>query len=182
MATNIDGKIVAILVTDGFEESELTEPKGALEKAGAEVTIITPKNPGEPAKGWQHDHWGNDVTTDLALDSADADDFDALVLPGGVMNPDFLRVNPKTAELVRAFFDKGKPVAAVCHGPWSLIEAGVVRNKRMTSFPSLKTDLRNAGADWVDEEVVVDGNLITSRNPDDLPAFNRTIIEVLSAA
>lgn len=169
------GKRVAILVADGFEQVEMTEPRNALEAAGADTTLVSPVS--GKVKGWNHTKWGNKFAVDLPLAQARAEDFDALVLPGGVMNPDHLRLAPKAVALVKAFVDAGKPVAAICHGPWTLIEAGVVRGRRMTSYPSIKTDLVNAGAAWVDEEVVVDNGLVTSRKPDDLPAFNRKMIE-----
>ncbi|HEX3725666.1 MAG TPA: type 1 glutamine amidotransferase domain-containing protein [Pirellulales bacterium] len=169
------GKKVAILVDQGFEQVELTAPKKALEKAGADALIVSPQP--EHVRGWNTTKWGKEFTVDVPLELARAAEFDALVLPGGVMNPDHLRTNPEACHFVRAFFDEGKPVAAICHGPQTLIEANVVRGRRMTSYPSIKTDLRNAGADWVDEEVVVDGGLVTSRDPHDLPAFNRKMIE-----
>jgi protease I len=176
MTTNLlQGHKVAILATDGFEQSELLEPKKALEDAGAIVLVISP-NGGE-IKGWKHTDWGKKVEVDLKLEEARAEDFDALMLPGGVMNPDKLRMNTAAVEFVREFFDSGKPVAAICHGPQVLIEAEVLRGRRMTSWPSLKTDLRNAGAEWVDEMVVVDNGLVTSRKPDDIPAFNAKMIE-----
>jgi protease I len=168
---------VAILVTDGFEQVELTEPREALVTAGAKATIVAPKG---QVQGMNHDEPGDEFTCDIHLEQAKADDFDALVLPGGVANPDRLRTNPKAVEFVRGFVDAGKPIAAICHGPWTLIETGVVRGRRMTSWPSLQTDLKNAGAEWVDEEVVVDRGLVTSRKPDDIPAFNRKMIEEFS--
>jgi protease I len=174
----LDGVRVAILATDGFEQAELEEPKKALDKAGADVKVVSPS--GKAIKGWDMTDWGRKVDSDLALADASADEFDALVLPGGVINPDKLRIMPEAVALVKAFFDAGKPVAAICHGPWTVLEAGCARGKRMTSWPSLKTDLRNAGADWVDQEVVVDGNLVTSRKPDDLPAFNREMIKLFA--
>lgn len=166
---------VAILCTDGFEQSELQEPRAALDAAGAVTSVVSPK--GEQVRGWQHGTWGSEVRVDVALDRAQARDFDALLLPGGVMNPDSLRMHPKAVEFVRAFFDADKPVAAICHGPWMVIEAGVARGRRIAAWPSLKTDLRNAGAEWVDEEAVVDGNLVTSRKPADIPAFNRAMLQ-----
>jgi protease I len=175
MDQKLNGKKVAILATDGFEQAELFEPKKALEDAGAEVKVIAPKD-GE-IKGWNHTDWGKSCKVDLSLEDAEADDFDALLLPGGVMNPDHLRMNEKAVEFVQNFVNSDKPIAAICHGPWTLIETGFVKGKRMTSWPSLKTDLKNAGAEWVDEEVVVDQGLVTSRKPDDIPAFNSKIIE-----
>jgi protease I len=175
MAQQLNGKRVAILVTDGFEQSELEEPKKALEAAGAKALIVSP-NKGK-VKGWKHTDWGTEVPVDVDLHAARADDFDALLLPGGVMNPDKLRGTPEAVELVKAFVTAKKPIAAICHGPWTLINAGGVRGRTMTSWPTLETDLRNAGANWVDQEVVVDQGLVTSRKPDDLPAFNRKMIE-----
>lgn len=165
---------VAALVTDGFEQVELTEPKAALEQAGAAVFVVSPKD--DKVRAWKFTDWGESFDVDVSVASAAAEDYDALLLPGGVMNPDFLRVNEKAVAFTRAFFEQGKPIAAICHGPWTLIEAGIVRGRRLTSYPSVRTDLRNAGAQWVDEEVVVDGKLITSRKPDDIPAFNRELI------
>jgi protease I len=173
---NLQGKRVAILVTDGFEQVELLEPRKALDEAGAKTEIVSPA--GKKVKGWNHKEWGNDVPVDKALDSAKAEEFDALLLPGGVMNPDNLRMNPKAVEFVKHFTDAGKPVAAICHGPWTLIEANAVRGHTMTSWPSLKTDLKNAGANWVDKEVVNDQGLVTSRKPDDIPAFNHEMIRL----
>jgi protease I len=178
--STLQGKKVAILVTDGFEQSELLEPRMALDQAGAKTQVVSPA--GKKVKGWNHKEWGSEVPVDVALDSAKAEEFDALLLPGGVMNPDQLRMNPKAVEFVQRFTDSGKPVAAICHGPWTLIEAGAVRGHTMTSWPSLKTDLKNAGATWVDKEVVSDQNLVTSRKPDDIPAFNREMIRLFGEA
>ena len=175
---SLEGVKIAILATDGFEQAELTEPRKALQQAGADTEVIAPK--AGRIRGWKSRQWGDEVGVDSTLEEADPKDYDALVLPGGVMNPDHLRMQPQAVAFVKAFFDADKPVAAICHGPWMLIEAGAARGHRMTSWPSLQTDLRNAGADWVDQAVVVDGNLITSRKPDDLPAFNREIIELFS--
>jgi len=172
---NLNGKKVAILVTNGFEQVELEDPKKALEAAGAQTQIVSP-DPGT-VFGWQHTNWGDKFAVDVPLARASVQDYDALLLPGGVMNPDKLRMNQQAVEFVRSFFDAGKPVAAICHGPWMLIEAGVVKGRTLTSYPSLQTDLKNAGAKWVDREVVVDNGLVTSRNPDDLPAFNQKLIE-----
>lgn len=171
----LNGKRIAALVDNGFEQVELTMPKDALEEAGAKVDVVSPQD--GTVKGWDHDHWGEVLKVDRPLASARADDYDGLLLPGGVMNPDHLRMNPKAVAFVKAFVTANKPIAAICHGPWSLIEAGAVKGKRMTSWPSLQTDLRNAGADWVDEQVVVDNGLVTSRKPDDIPAFNEKAIE-----
>ncbi|MGA8289905.1 MAG: type 1 glutamine amidotransferase domain-containing protein [Acidobacteriaceae bacterium] len=175
---NLSGKKIAILSTDGFEQVELTEPKKALEQAGAKTVVISPHS-GE-IKGWKSAEWGDKVKVDRELKSAKADDYDALLIPGGVMNPDKLRMDPTAINFVKKFFDSGKPVAAICHGPQMLIEAGVVKGRKLTSWPSLKTDLKNAGAEWTDQQVIVDKNLITSRKPDDLPAFNRSMIEQFS--
>lgn len=175
-SATLQGKKVAILVADGFEQSELLEPRRALDGAGATTQVVSPAD--EKVKGWNHKEWGNEVPVDVSLDCAKAEEFDALLLPGGVMNPDQLRMNPKAVEFVKHFTDSGKPVAAICHGPWTLVEAGAVRGHTMTSWPSLKTDLKNAGATWVDQEVVNDRGLVTSRKPDDIPAFNREMIRV----
>ncbi|HEX3871609.1 MAG TPA: type 1 glutamine amidotransferase domain-containing protein [Pirellulales bacterium] len=172
---DLQGKRVAILVADGFEQVELEGPKQALEEAAARADIVSPAE--ERVKGWQHTEWGDEFPVDVPLGKANPDDYDALVLPGGVMNPDKLRTNIDALQFVRAFFEAGKPVAAICHGPWTLIDAGVVKGRRMTSYHSIQSDLRNAGAQWVDEEVVVDNGLVTSRQPDDIPAFNRKMIE-----
>ena len=174
----LHGVKVAILVTDGFEQVELTEPKNALQAAGAETLIVSPKD--EQVRGWNFTDWGEKLPVDLKLDEAKPEDFDALLLPGGVLNPDALRIEPKAVAFVKAFFDAGKPVASICHGPWTIIETGAARGRRMTSWPSLKSDLENAGADWVDEEVTVDRNLVTSRKPVDIPAFNAKMIELFS--
>lgn len=175
MAKKIDGLKVAILATDGFEQSELFEPKKALEEAGANVKIVSLET-GE-IKGWNENNWGDRVAVDLTVDEAQAEDFDALQLPGGVMNPDKLRMNEKAVRFIKSFFEAGKPVAAICHAPWTLIEADVVRGRTVTSWASLKTDLENAGAQWVDREVVTDNGLVTSRKPQDIPAFNQKMIE-----
>jgi protease I len=178
MASKLNGKRIAILATDGFEQAELIEPRKALEEAGAKTEVIAPKD-GE-IKGWNSKDWGKSVKVDKTLEAADPKDYDALVLPGGVMNPDKLRMDPAAVDFVRDFAETGKPVAAICHGPWTLIEAGVIKGKKLTSWPSLKTDITNAGANWVDEEVCIDGQFITSRKPDDIPAFNRATIEAVS--
>ena len=176
----LQGKKVAILATDGFEQSELLEPRKALDEAGATTQVVSPAE--GKVRGWNHKEWGNEVPVDVSLDAAKAEEFDALLLPGGVMNPDQLRMNSKAVEFVKHFTEAGKPVAAICHGPWTLIEAGAVRGRTMTSWPSLKTDLKNAGATWVDKEVVSHKGLVTSRKPDDLPAFNREMIRLFSEA
>jgi protease I len=178
MSTELNNKKVAILATDGFEYVELVEPKKALEAAGAKTVVISPKD--GQIKGWNHTDWGESVPVDLNLNSARESDFDALVLPGGVMNPDHLRQDKTAVAFVKSFFEAHKPVAAICHGPWLLVEAGVVRGRKLTSWPSLQTDIRNAGGDWTDQEVVTDHGLVTSRKPADLPAFNKKIIEEIT--
>jgi len=178
MAVNLAGRTVAILVTDGFEQIELTEPKAALERAGAITHIVAPAA-GE-VQGWNHDEKGDTFAVDKKLEDTTPDYYDALVLPGGVRNPDMLRMNPDAVKFVQYFVEAGKPVAAICHGPWTLIETGGLRGRTMTSWPSLKTDLTNAGARWVNEEVVVDGPFVTSRKPDDLPAFNERMLELFA--
>jgi protease I len=178
MANTLQGKKIAILATDGFEQSELTEPRQALQEAGAETQVVSP-NQGK-IKGWNHKDWGDEVGVDLALKSANPAEFDALLLPGGVMNPDQLRMNSDAVQFVRTFFEAGKPIAAICHGPWMLVEADIVRGRTVTSWPSLKTDIRNAGGSWVDKEVVKDQQLVTSRKPDDIPAFNREMIALFA--
>jgi protease I len=175
MTTDLKNKRVAILVADGFEQIELTAPREALEEAGAQTEIVSPAD--GKVKGWNMTKWGKKVKVDVPLGEANADRYDALVLPGGVMNPDELRTNQEALNFVKSFFSSGKPVAAICHGPWTLIDAGVVKGRKLTSYPSIRTDLENAGAKWFDEEVVVDNGLVTSRRPDDLPAFNRKMIE-----
>jgi protease I len=176
---SLKGLKVAILVTDGFEQVELMEPRKALDEAGAKTVVVSPKS--DRVRGWNFSDWGEEIAVDVVLDKALPQSFDALVLPGGVINPDALRVQPAAVEFVRAFFEDGKPVAAICHGSWTVIETGEARGRRITSWPSLKSDLENAGAEWVDREVVVDRNLVSSRKPGDIPAFNRAIIEVLSS-
>jgi protease I len=175
---SLNGKKIAILVANGFEEEELTSPRRALEHAGAETKIVSPEK--EKVKAWKHADWGQELAVDVPLASAKAEDYDALLLPGGVMNPDHLRRNEKALDFVRSFFRTGKPVGAICHGPWTLIDAEVIRGRRVTSFGSIQSDLKNAGAIWSDQEVVVDNGLVTSRTPDDLPAFNRKLIEEVS--
>jgi protease I len=166
---------VAALVAQGFEQVELTEPKKALEAAGAKVDVVSPEP--QKVRGWNHTQWGDDVPVDRPLEQARPDDYEALLLPGGVMNPDRLRMNTRAVQFVKAFVDAGKPVAAICHGPWVLVEADAVRGVTLTSYPSIRTDLKNAGANWVDVEVAVDRGIVTSRKPDDIPAFNRRMIE-----
>jgi protease I len=179
MSGELDGRRVAVLATDGVEQVELDQPWQALVDAGAQPQLIGLASGSITA--YEHIDKGGSRTVDLAVDDADPGSFDALLLPGGVINGDFVRAHAGAVAFVKAFFDAGKPVAAICHAPWVLAEADVVRGRRMTSWPSLQTDLRNAGADWVDEEVVVDGNLTTSRMPDDLPAFSRTLVEQFAA-
>ncbi len=171
----LEGKKIAILATNGFEQSELFEPKEALEKAGAEVEVVSPEK-GE-IKGWSKGDWGKKCSVDKTLDEANAEDYDGLLLPGGVINPDKLRTEESAVQFVQSFVDSRKPIAAICHGPQILIETGCVAGKTMTSWPSIKTDLRNAGANWVDSEVVTDNGLVTSRKPDDIPAFNKKMVE-----
>jgi protease I len=177
---SLSGTRVAILVTDGFEEVELVQPRRALDDAGATTNIISPKQ--GQVRSWRFTEWGENFPVDVNLSSADPTDYDALLLPGGVINPDKLRMQQEAVQFVKAFFDDGKPVAAICHGPWTIIEAGHARGRKIASWPSLKTDIRNAGAEWVDQELVRDGNLVTSRKPDDIPAFNRGMIELFSTA
>ena len=187
---DLTGQRVAILVTDGFEQIELLDPRKALDEAGARTEVLAPrpakgkeagKDP-SAVKGWNHPDWGQEVPVDRPLDGADPADYDALLLPGGVMNPDKLRRNEAVQRFVRHFFDEGKPVAAICHGPWTLIDAGVARGRKMTSYHSIQEDLKNAGVEWSDQEVVVDGNLVTSRKPDDLPAFDREMVKAFAKA
>jgi protease I len=172
---NLSGKLVAILVADGFEEVEFTMPKKYLEDAGAKTHVISLKS--GKVRAWNHTDWSNEYQVDKTIDQVSADDYDALLLSGGVMNPDHLRTNEQAVSFTRDFFTQHKPVAAICHGPWTLAEAGVLQGRTVTSYPSIKTDLKNAGANWVDREVVVDRGLVTSRNPDDLPAFNAKLVE-----
>lgn len=178
MSFDLTGCRIAILATDGFEQSELTEPKQRLEQAGATTEVIAPGRVNE-IKGWSNGNWGDKVAVDVALEDAMEDPYDLLVLPGGVMNPDKLRLEPAAIALIAAFGRAGKPIAAICHGPWTLIDAGLVRGHEITSWPSLRTDLENAGAHWRDREVVCDRQLITSRKPGDIPAFADAIINAL---
>ena len=177
MAT-LSNKRVAILTEEGFEQVELTSPLEALKNAGAQVDVISPKS--GKIKAWNHTDWGIEIDVDKELSTVSPDDYDALVLPGGVMNPDKLRQNKEAVAFVSAFLDEAKPVAAICHGPQVLIETGMIGGRNMTSYPSLQTDLKNAGVHWVDQEVVVDNGLVTSRTPDDLPAFNKKMIEEIA--
>jgi protease I len=178
MPKALKGKTVAILATDGFEQSELMQPKLALEEAGAKTQVVSPTD--KKIKSWNHKDWGEEMPVDVPLKSADPSKYDALLLPGGVMNPDQLRMDPDAVRFVKAFFDERKPVAAICHGPWMLVEAGAVHGRTVTSWPSLKTDIRNAGGTWVDEEVTVGNGVVTSRKPDDIPAFNREMIALFA--
>lgn len=178
-ATRLSGRKILIIATDGFEQSELEVPRDTLSETGAEVLIASLE--GRDITGWDEDDWGDDLSVDLTIGEANADDYDALVLPGGQINPDVLRVDEDAMALIKAFADAGKPIAAICHAPWLLIEAGLTKGKRITSYHSIATDVRNSGATFVDESVVVDGNIITSRNPDDLADFNKAIIEALAA-
>jgi protease I len=178
MKQHLHGKKVAILVTDGFEQSELLKPRAALEDAGASTYIVSPNE--LSVRGWDVDKFGAELDVDVTLDAAEAKNFDALLLPGGVMNPDKLRTIPKAVQFARAFFQEGKPVAAICHGPQLLIEADVVRGRILTSYPSIRIDLINAGATWTDKPVVCDQGLVTSRKPDDIPRFNEKMIEEIA--
>jgi protease I len=178
MADVLKNKKVAILAADMFERVELEEPRKALEDAGADVEIVSIS--GGEIQGFDHFDPANTVKVDRTVEEASPDDYDALLVPGGVGNPDQLRGDENAVSFVRAFHDAGKPMAVICHGPWVLVESGAVRGKRLTSWPTLETDIRNAGGDWVDEEVVVSGNLVTSRKPDDIPAFNREMLRIFS--
>ena len=171
---------VAILVENGFEQVELIEPQRALQQQGARTSIVSPQR--ERVRGWKFTEWGDELPVDTPLAQARPEQYDALLLPGGVMNPDRLRMQPEAVAFVKHFFDAGKPVAVICHGPWTIVEAGAARGRRITSWPSLRADLRNAGAEWLDQEVVVDGNLVSSRKPDDIPAFNREMVGLFAQA
>lgn len=173
----MSAKRIAILATDGFEQSELMEPRRRLKDAGFDVQVVSPK--ADEIRGWRHKEWGDTVPVDVPLDAASPEDYDALVLPGGQMNPDSLRLVPEAVDFVRAFAESGKTLAAICHGPWLLVESGAAKGKRVTSWPSLKTDLANAGALWEDAPVVTDGALITSRKPDDIPQFTDAVVRAL---
>lgn len=179
--SRLHGRKIAVLATNGFEQSELTEPKRLLEEAGAKVDVVAPAG-AKQIKGWSKKDWGDTVKVDVALEDAKCESYDALVLPGGVMNPDLLRLEPAAIALIRSFGDAGNPIAAICHGPWTLIDADLVKGCKVTSWPSLRKDLENAGALWEDSEVVCDGQLITSRKPDDIPAFAGAIIAALGNA
>jgi len=179
MARSLEGKKVAALVARGFEQVELLQPMEALEMAGAMVDVVSPETGGK-VRGWNKTEWGEDVDVDVTLADASSENYDALLLPGGVMNPDILRTIPQAVQFTREFFDAGKPIASICHGPWTLVEADVVRGLRVTSWPSLETDLENAGAEWTDAQVVVDRGIVTSRKPDDIPAFTEKMIEEIA--
>jgi protease I len=178
MQQRVDGCRVAIMVTDGFEQVEMTEPRKALDEAGAQTDLIAPEK--NEVQGMNHDEKGSKFPVDVLLSAASASAYDALLLPGGVANPDKLRTIPQAVQFVKEFAKNGKPIAAICHGPWMLVEADLVRGRKLTSWPSLQTDIRNAGGRWEDSEVVADGALVTSRKPADIPAFNRKVIEVLA--
>jgi len=177
---SLDDLTIAILVTDGFEQVEMTEPRKVLDAAGATTSLVSPKE--GQVKAWNLTDWGDSFPVDVKLQQARPEDYDALLLPGGVINPDQLRTLPEAVAFATAFFDAGKPVASICHGPWTIIETGAARGRRLTSWPSLRSDLQNAGAEWVDQEVVVDQGLVTSRKPDDIPAFNREVIALFAGA
>lgn len=177
MHDTLSGLKIALLVTDGFEQSEMTDPRKALEDAGAQVDLISPKD--DVVKGWKDDNWAKEFCVDIHLNKAKAEEYDALLLPGGVINPDKLRLEKAAIEFIKKFVDAKKPIAAICHGPWTLIDAGGIKGRSVTSWPSIAIDLKNAGAQWSDKEVVVDGNLVTSRQPEDIPAFSKAFIEIL---
>lgn len=178
MSKTMRVKKVGILVANGFEQEEMTAPKKALEDAGFKTEIISPEK--NKVKGWKHSKWGDEFPIDVPLEDANAKNYDALLLPGGVMNPDKLRMQPQAIDLIKQIFKAGKPIAAICHGPWTLINAEIVKGYKMTSWPSIKVDLINAGAKWVNETVVTDRKLITSRKPEDIPAFNKAILKLFS--
>ncbi|MDF3055110.1 MAG: yfkM [Gammaproteobacteria bacterium] len=175
---NLSGKRIAILVANGFEQVEMTEPKEALEKEGAKTEIISPEK--DKVKGWKHNQWGDEFSVDVSLERANSSDYDALLLPGGVINPDKLRMSLLAIDFIKKMFQEDKPIAAICHGPWTLINAGVVKGYTVTSWPSIKVDLMNAGANWVDEESVKDRKLVTSRKPEDIPYFNKAMIALFA--
>lgn len=175
MSDLLKGKKVAVLVANGFEEVELTDPIRALKREGADVDIVSPEK--DKVKAWSKSNWSDNYDVDVHLNNANASEYNALLLPGGRINPDYLRANDKAVNFVKSFFENGKPIAAICHGPWTMIETGALKGRTLTSYPSIKTDLKNSGANWVDEEVVVDQGLVTSRKPDDIPAFCRKMVE-----
>lgn len=178
MEGSLKGKKIAILIANGFEQVEMTEPKQALEQAGAKVDIISPEK--DKVKGWKHPQWGDEFPIDVPLEQAQAENYDALMLPGGVINPDRLRTIPTAIDFIKQFHKADKPIAAICHGPWTLINAEAVKDRKLTSWSSIKIDLINAGANWVDQQVVRDGKLVTSRKPDDIPAFNQEMIRLFA--
>ena len=178
MANELNGLSVAILIDNGFEEVEMTKPRQALDEAGAKTSIVSPA--GKEVRAWNMKEWSKSYPVDIPLEQADAEQFDALLLPGGVINPDKLRMRPEAVEFVKSFFDAGKPVAAIGHGPWMVVESVNAEGRRITSWPSLKTDIRNAGGEWTDQPVVNDRNLVTSRKPDDIPQFNEAIIKLFA--
>lgn len=178
--SSLQGKHIAVLMTDGVEQAEYVQPRQFLEQNGAEVVLVAPKEKGEAIQGFNHLSPADTFAVELDVRDARPGDFDALVLPGGVANPDSLRLNDTAIAFIREFARENKPIAAICHGPWTLIDAGIATGKRMTSWPSLREDIRNAGGEWVDEPVVVDGKLVTSRKPDDIPVFNRAILQELT--
>jgi protease I len=180
MANTLQGKKIAILVADGFEQVELLQPRKALDEAGAQTQVVSPAE--GKVKGWNFKNWGDEVPVDVPLKSADPSRFDALLLPGGVMNPDTLRMIPEAMRFAKHFFDSGKPVASICHGPWTVVEVDAARGRTLTSWPSLKTDIRNAGGTWVDKEVITSNGLVTSRKPEDIPAFNREMIALFGGS
>ncbi len=177
---HLSGMKVAILIDEGFEEVEMTKPRKAHDDAGAKTSIVSPKD--KTVRAWDMTNWSKEYAVDVNLNQARPEDFDALLLPGGVINPDKLRMQPKAVAFAKSFFDAGKPVAAICHGPWTVIETGYAHGRRIASWPSLKTDLRDAGAEWMDQEAVRDGNLVSSRKPDDIPAFNKEMISLFRQA
>lgn len=179
MADELQGKRIAVLMTDGVEQVEYTQPREFLEQHGACVTLVSPKNKGEQIQGFNHLSPADQFEVEMDIRDAQVEDFDALLLPGGVANPDGLRLSTESITFIREFAREDKPIAAICHGPWTLIDAGIAQGKRMTSWPSLREDLQNAGSEWVDETVVIDGKLVTSRKPDDIPAFNHALQQVI---
>jgi len=178
MSNELEGRRIAALVEEGFEQVEFTGPAQALRQAGARVDLVSPRE--KTVRSWSHGNWGDGFPVDAQLQNADPNEYDGLLIPGGVRSPDRMRRNPAAWRFIQAFFAAGKPVAVICHGPWVLIDSGVIDGRRLTSYPSLQMDLKNAGAQWVDEEVVVDRGLVTSRRPEDIPAFSRAFIEELA--
>ena len=180
MPQQLQGKKIAILVANGFEQVEMTKPRQAFDEKGAQTHLVSPQS--DTVRGWNHYDKADEFPVDVSLDKANPEDYDALLLPGGTVNPDQLRTNKTAVQFIKSFVDAGKPIAAICHGPWTLVEVDAVRGRKVTSWSSLQTDLKNAGADWVDEEVVVDGNIVTSRNPDDIPAFIDKATELFASS